>query len=108
MAAASASHSLRETHPASGAANTAGKGELTAAGTWDEFPNGRFGDSKSPAFGVTDLWDKGMGVPVSLPLRPEEFLLIASISPIKRSSFGAIPLKLTILPLYFYIIYKAN
>ncbi|KAH7313233.1 methylenetetrahydrofolate reductase-domain-containing protein [Rhizoctonia solani] len=26
---------------------------------WDDFPNGRFGDSKSPAFGVVDPWDGG-------------------------------------------------
>jgi hypothetical protein len=32
---------------------------------WDDFPNGRFGDAKSPAFGVVDPWDGGgLGVPV--------------------------------------------
>jgi len=40
------------------------QGELTAAGTWDEFPNGRFGDAKSPAFGVKDLWDNGLNIKV--------------------------------------------
>ncbi|KEP53927.1 methylenetetrahydrofolate reductase [Rhizoctonia solani 123E] len=31
---------------------------------WDDFPNGRFGDSKSPAFGLIDPWDGGgLGVP---------------------------------------------
>ncbi|QRW27768.1 methylenetetrahydrofolate reductase [Rhizoctonia solani] len=31
---------------------------------WDDFPNGRFGDSKSPAFGAVDPWDGGgLGVP---------------------------------------------
>jgi len=34
----------------------AGRGELNNATTWDEFPNGRFGDSKSPAFGNQDPW----------------------------------------------------
>lgn len=29
----------------------AGRGELNNASTWDDFPNGRFGDFKSPAFG---------------------------------------------------------
>ncbi|CCL99999.1 uncharacterized protein FIBRA_02024 [Fibroporia radiculosa] len=33
-----------------------GKGELNNAATWDDFPNGRFGDFKSPAYGETDLW----------------------------------------------------
>ncbi|GBE81900.1 methylenetetrahydrofolate reduct [Sparassis latifolia] len=34
----------------------AGKGELNNASAWDDFPNGRFGDYKSPAYGETDLW----------------------------------------------------
>lgn len=34
----------------------AGRGELNNAATWDDFPNGRFGDFKSPAFGEQDLW----------------------------------------------------
>ena len=33
-----------------------GRGEVNYAATWDEFPNGRFGDSNSPAFGSQDLW----------------------------------------------------
>ncbi|KAI0263359.1 methylenetetrahydrofolate reduct [Gloeopeniophorella convolvens] len=33
-----------------------GKGEANYAATWDEFPNGRFGDVHSPAFGSQDLW----------------------------------------------------
>ena len=33
-----------------------GKGEANYAATWDEFPNGRFGDVNSPAFGSQDLW----------------------------------------------------
>jgi methylenetetrahydrofolate reductase (NADPH) len=32
----------------------AGRGELNNAATWDDFPNGRFGDFKSPAFGDQD------------------------------------------------------
>jgi len=34
----------------------AGKGEVNNAATWDDFPNGRFGDFKSPAFGAQDPW----------------------------------------------------
>lgn len=34
----------------------AGRGELNNAASWDEFPNGRFGDFKSPAFGTQDPW----------------------------------------------------
>lgn len=41
------------------------KGEATSVSTWDEFPNGRFGDFKSPAYGVQDPW----GGPVSHPVR---------------------------------------
>ncbi|KAH9981738.1 methylenetetrahydrofolate reduct [Russula compacta] len=33
-----------------------GKGEANYAATWDEFPNGRFGDVNSPAFGSQDPW----------------------------------------------------
>ncbi|KAI0318818.1 MTHFR-domain-containing protein [Amylostereum chailletii] len=33
-----------------------GKGEVNNAAAWDEFPNGRFGDVNSPAFGSQDLW----------------------------------------------------
>ncbi|KAI0345246.1 MTHFR-domain-containing protein [Trametopsis cervina] len=38
----------RETEP--------GKGELNNAATWDDFPNGRFGDFKSPAYGDPNPW----------------------------------------------------
>ncbi|KAG6828583.1 hypothetical protein H0H92_007373 [Tricholoma furcatifolium] len=34
----------------------AGRGELVNAASWDDFPNGRFGDFKSPAFGNQDPW----------------------------------------------------
>jgi methylenetetrahydrofolate reductase (NADPH) len=33
-----------------------GRGEVNYSATWDEFPNGRFGDANSPAFGSQDLW----------------------------------------------------
>ena len=33
-----------------------GRGELNDAATWDDFPNGRFGDFKSPAYGNESLW----------------------------------------------------
>jgi len=41
-----------------------GKGEATSASTWDEFPNGRFGDFKSPAYGVQDPWGGSASHPV--------------------------------------------
>ncbi|KAH7107687.1 MTHFR-domain-containing protein [Auriculariales sp. MPI-PUGE-AT-0066] len=34
-----------------------GPGELNNPSTWDEYPNGRFGDAKSPAYGAPELWD---------------------------------------------------
>ncbi|KAI0672842.1 methylenetetrahydrofolate reduct [Trametes maxima] len=34
----------------------ASKGEINSAADWDDFPNGRFGDFKSPAYGDTDRW----------------------------------------------------
>lgn len=45
----------------------AGKGEVNNASTWDEFPNGRFGDFKSPAFGMqSDPWNAGLGISVRI------------------------------------------
>lgn len=41
-----------------------GKGETTSASTWDEFPNGRFGDFNSPAYGVGDPWGGSASHPV--------------------------------------------
>lgn len=41
-----------------------GKREGISASTWDEFPNGRFGDSKSPAYGVQDPWGGFVSHPV--------------------------------------------
>ncbi|KAI0647429.1 methylenetetrahydrofolate reduct [Trametes meyenii] len=34
----------------------ASKGDINSAADWDDFPNGRFGDFKSPAYGDTDRW----------------------------------------------------
>lgn len=39
-----------------GKVSVIGKGGAISAATWDEFPNGRFGDFKSPAYGVQDPW----------------------------------------------------
>ncbi|TDL24992.1 MTHFR-domain-containing protein [Rickenella mellea] len=36
-----------------------GRGEANNEATWDEFPNGRFGDFKSPAYGIQDPWNPG-------------------------------------------------
>lgn len=33
--------------------------------SWDEFPNGRFGDARSPAYGELDGWGAGLKTPVS-------------------------------------------
>ena len=41
-----------------------GRGEVTSASTWDEFPNGRFGDFQSPAYGVQDPWGGSAIYPV--------------------------------------------
>lgn len=41
--------------------------ESTNASAWDDFPNGRFGDSTSPAYGALDSWaTSGLGVTVSI------------------------------------------
>lgn len=47
-----------------------GKGEVNNASTWDEFPNGRFGDFKSPAFGTQwDPWNAGLGNSLGISVR---------------------------------------
>lgn len=33
--------------------------------SWDEFPNGRFGDARSPAYGDMDGYGVGLKLPVS-------------------------------------------
>lgn len=44
-----------------------GRGEINNVAAWDDFPNGRFGDYKSPAFGAQDQWG-GLGLSVNTPL----------------------------------------
>ncbi|KAL1944800.1 hypothetical protein VTO73DRAFT_3230 [Trametes versicolor] len=51
-----ADRATKELTSAPQAETEAGKGELNAAADWDDFPNGRFGDFKSPAYGDTDRW----------------------------------------------------
>jgi len=36
-----------------------------AADDWDEFPNGRWGDSRSPAYGDLDGYPVSIGINVS-------------------------------------------
>jgi methylenetetrahydrofolate reductase (NADPH) len=55
-ATTTATHHLSSSIPKPTAQGEAGSGELNAFATWDEFPNGRFGDFKSPAFGESDQW----------------------------------------------------
>lgn len=45
-------------------ATSEGQGSKGREATWDEFPNGRFGDSRSPAYGELDGWGVSLGVPV--------------------------------------------
>lgn len=41
------------------------------AADWDEFPNGRWGDSRSPAYGDLDGYPVSIGITVSLPILME-------------------------------------
>ncbi|KAI9446165.1 methylenetetrahydrofolate reduct [Lactarius indigo] len=56
-----------------------GKGEANYAATWDEFPNGRFGDVNSPAFGTQDLWG-GFGRIPPIGSRPSTLADITALS----------------------------
>ncbi|KAH9958319.1 methylenetetrahydrofolate reduct [Russula dissimulans] len=56
-----------------------GKGEVNYAATWDEFPNGRFGDVNSPAFGNQDLWG-GFGRIIPSGTRPSTLADITALN----------------------------
>lgn len=55
-----------EAPPAASSSNLGPR--LDAPATWDDFPNGRFGDARSPAYGDLDGWG------VSLKITPAEAL----------------------------------
>lgn len=63
---------------------------LSRTSDWDEFPNGRWGDSRSPAYGDLDGYPVAIGTNVS---HPADFLgLVADVNrPRMPSSFGALP-----------------
>ncbi|KAF9446327.1 MTHFR-domain-containing protein [Macrolepiota fuliginosa MF-IS2] len=88
----------------------AGRGELNNAASWDDFPNGRFGDFKSPAFGAQDPWGNS-GVAINEMLKqwrnPKTLGELTQIfldhlhSKISTTPFSPTPLSpesLTILP----------
>ena len=56
----------------------AGKGELNNAATWDDFPNGRFGDFKSPAYGIQGPWG-GLSLPVRFWLVVYESIVLKDV-----------------------------
>ncbi|ODV63104.1 methylenetetrahydrofolate reductase (NAD(P)H) MET12 [Ascoidea rubescens DSM 1968] len=45
---------------------SAGSGTLGKEATWDEFPNGRFGDSRSPAYGEIDGYGPSIKIPIGI------------------------------------------
>lgn len=65
-----------------------GRGELNYAATWDEFPNGRFGDFKSPAYGVQDLWDGGLAIKVCYSLEGKAFRVDCSLARTSSLTMG--------------------
>ena len=62
-------NSLIEDSVAEAAAISDGQGAKGREATWDEFPNGRFGDSRSPAYGELDGWGVSLGVPAKQALK---------------------------------------
>jgi hypothetical protein len=76
----------------------AGKGELNNAASWDDFPNGRFGDFKSPAFGNQDPWGgSGMMVCIILCLRFVKSLLLTAISSIATFTLNGVSQELLMI-----------
>lgn len=60
-----------------------GEGALGREATWDDFPNGRFGDARSPAFGEIDGYGVSLHVPQAqalvmwgYPVAPEDISAI--------------------------------
>jgi hypothetical protein len=78
----------------------AGRGELNQAAEWDDFPNGRFGDFKSPAFGDYDAWGN-MGISVGLGLTAHYPYLPTSLHSARNQyGNGATPKLLKTLQIY--------
>lgn len=63
-----------------------GSGELNKADSWDDFPNGRWGDFKSPAFGAQGLW--GNNDSIVGPLTPLNTICYAHNSIEPGNPFG--------------------
>lgn len=63
------SSKTKEDPVAEAAAISDGHGAKGREATWDEFPNGRFGDSRSPAYGELDGWGVSLGVPADQALK---------------------------------------
>jgi len=74
-----------------------GRGELNNAATWDDFPNGRFGDYKSPAFGARDQWG-GSGLCVRIVFLLSQTSVLIFCSSMKVSVNGVTPKVVMTLP----------
>lgn len=86
------------------AQSEAGRGELNNAASWDDFPNGRFGDFKSPAFGDQDLWG-GSHFSVRCILQLSFLLLRPTARKRKLYRNGVLQNRWRILPKSFLIIF---
>jgi len=85
----------------------AGRGELKNAASWDDFPNGRFGDFKSPAFGAEDLWGNS-GLAVRLLLLAARFYTewcVCLIRSMKCFDSGVTQKHFQSSPRFFWIIF---
>jgi len=72
-------NSLRQNGTSSTTAQSVSSPDLSrkdSPTSWDEFPNGRFGDARSPAYGDMD----GYGVGLKLPVRILPTSLLYSLS----------------------------
>lgn len=64
----SSSNGLGGSSSTNGAVQTVSSPDLArkdSPTSWDEFPNGRFGDARSPAYGDMDGYGVGLKLPVS-------------------------------------------
>lgn len=64
-----AGHESRENPRKRALAISSGEGDLGREATWDDFPNGRFGNSRSPAYGQIDGYGPSLHVEPSRALK---------------------------------------
>lgn len=77
-----------------------GVGTLGKEATWDEFPNGRFGDSRSPAYGEIDGYGPSLKIPegVDDPIGPQLWGTPRTLDDLSELFEGFLSTKIPVTP----------